>query len=83
MSISCNISYFGKCMFTNHILHLCQSECLCKCLYPHCILHLAVINSGLSVRLASMFDWRLTDSFGERLRYVYSIPSPGLSCVMF
>ena len=38
----------------------------CTC-FAYCVLHLAIITTGLSVRLASVFDWRVTDSFVARL----------------
>ena len=66
---SCNIRcLFWKCMFTNIIFHLCQSDCLYRFqLYMFCAL---CITSGgnykryrLSVRLAGVFDSRVSVNF--------------------
>ena len=68
-------------MFTNLILHLCQSDCLCRCqmyLFTLSMLHMAVITKNIlkSVRLANVFDWRFIDyyhyTFGRcQLLYLY------------
>ena len=62
------LHYFSKCMFTNSMLRLCQSDCFCvdaKCTYfAHSMLHLAVItNDILKIKcfLGNVFDWRVTD----------------------
>ena len=67
VTISCNLSSFWKCMFTNLMLHLCQSDCLCRCqMYrlTHSMLHMMVITNDIlqcltceRIRLAFHFQW--------------------------
>ena len=57
-------------MFTNLILHLCQSDCLCTCqMYPFNAFYVTYGGNYKrypSVRLASVFDWRFSDyTFGH------------------
>ena len=58
-------------MFTNLILHLCQSDCLCRCqMYLFRAFYVTYGGNykkiSLSVRLASIFDWRFIDyTFGH------------------
>ena len=57
VSISCNISSFWKFMFTNLILHLCQSDCLCRCqMYSFNAFY--VTYGGNYKRHPSVFDLR-------------------------
>jgi len=57
VSISCNISSFWKVMFTNLMLHLCQSDCLCRCqMYPFNAFYITY--GGNYKRYPSVFDLR-------------------------
>ena len=57
VSISCNISSFWKVMFTNLMLYLCQSDCLCRCqMYPFNAFY--VTYGGSYKRYPSVFDLR-------------------------
>ena len=70
VSISCNISSFWKVMFTNLMLHLCQSDFLCRCqMYPFNAFY--VTYGGNYKRYPSVFDLRAYRLAFQWLWHVY------------
>ena len=56
---------FWKYMFTNLILHLCQSSCFCRCqMYMFCVFY--VTSGGIYKRYSYVFDSRSCSTGGYR-----------------